>query len=578
MSDAPPSKVRKLSLDSAALLEQRRAGRFCDIIVRSSDGQRFPAHKLILHVGSEQIHDQLESSQESSEIFLPFVGDVVCLCLDVIYGVTPILDAADKLAVADAASFLQLDVLLELALNSYRKEFGSSDWEAEELIELWDRCNRLVREAAPSAAMLRNDTFAVLIESSRFNTITSHPAWLHASRELVRNVLFNAVVPSSDEPAVLAALTSWLAAQPKVEASDVVALLELVRMTPLFKDVASRESALPSAAMHSGASLTDAVQRAEWLKALLDAMLEAAGENFSARRAIASWLDGAVAKEYSSHLRLHPPSLIAQARSELVFDNAPCLEHLLQAAMVTEAPPERQARWPYKTMYWAQARVAEMKAAERFSHGSDGAWKDLPPQKQLFVTVLSQLVSAAKLDGKDFTITDFTGAALVEVERYIAGALRRIGQHLKSTDLSAQTLQEAVEAVLPGDLSRHAVKEMETSARKERREGFGLSHFERTLPWISSMSGLSVVADEANLDARIHTVTEYLAAEVAELAGYKAINDRAYLRECIAKCPGAFPIDFDKDNDAAFTILPAHVLSAISSDDELRRVPRPIWD
>ena len=94
MSDRPPSKVPRV--DSAALLAQRRAGQFCDIIINSSDGQQFPAHKLILHSGSEQIRDQLESAQDSGEISLPFVGGVVSICLDVIYGVTPKLEMADK--------------------------------------------------------------------------------------------------------------------------------------------------------------------------------------------------------------------------------------------------------------------------------------------------------------------------------------------------------------------------------------------------------------------------------------------------------------------------------------------------
>ena len=188
----------------------------------------------------------------------------------------------------------------------------------------------------PCLYQVRAPVYAAMLRS--FAALAAHASWLEAPEELVEALLGSSRLVVRSEGVVLDALLTWLRtprdAPPTPETA--ARLLALVRMPPLFgpQQAAERDRALSTAVPRRAPAGEDETQ---WLRLLFDAVFEAAPwEPLGQPRhaALARRLRELGLTDTDERLRAwlrdagsgQRPSLVAAARAESLFDNAPCLK------------------------------------------------------------------------------------------------------------------------------------------------------------------------------------------------------------------------------------------------------------
>ena len=183
---------------------------------------------------------------------------------------------------------------------------------------------------------MRAPVYAAMLRS--FAALAAHASWLEAPEELVEALLGSSRLVVRSEGVVLDALLTWLRTRRDAPPTPETAarLLALVRMPPLFgpQQAAERDRALSAAVPRRAPAGED---EAQWLRLLFDAVFEAAPwEPLGQPRhaALARRLRELGLTDTDERLRAwlrdagsgQRPSLVAAARAESLFDNAPCLK------------------------------------------------------------------------------------------------------------------------------------------------------------------------------------------------------------------------------------------------------------
>jgi len=385
------------------LLEQFRQqrGRGLDFTLHSNDGREFRVHSAVLESASPYLCDLLGDTEEPAVTLPTIGGGELEACIEYMYGAAPRLDGVDTDTLAKAADYLCLDGLVDPILSpTVLSPAGLTD--VTKLIETYYRWQHKQDVRAPVyAAMLRS-----------FASLAAQASWLEAPEELVEALLGSSRLVVRSEGVALEALLTWLRAPRDVPPTPetTARLLSLVRMPPLFgaQQAAERDRALSAAVPRRAPAGED---EAQWLRLLFDAIFEATPwEPLGQPRhaALARRLRELGLTDTDERLRAwlrdagsgQRPSLVAAARAESLFDNAPCLkvrspspnpspsphhnpspsyrpnQVTLERAMAARAPAERLGSGRLYAVGGSEGNGNHLSSVERFDPEA-GCWEEV---------------------------------------------------------------------------------------------------------------------------------------------------------------------------------------------------------
>lgn len=207
---------------SPRTVDKFRNRKLCDVQLKAADGTTFHAHAVCLTAGSdyfEALYAGSDWADASGSLTLSEVpSDALAACLEFIYaGETTVGSEAQLVTVLEAAAYLQIPELSQLAAEALAKRLGPST--ALHAWHLADRQNlaTLAEAAAKSAAC-------------HFAAVVASEAWLSAPAACVRSLLASNKLVVSNEAQVYDAAVKWLRARsPPLGAEEAAALLSLVR-------------------------------------------------------------------------------------------------------------------------------------------------------------------------------------------------------------------------------------------------------------------------------------------------------------------------------------------------------------
>lgn len=111
-------------LDTVRLKRLYDSGAFCDLVLESGDGVRFPCHRVVLCLGSTFFESLLGPAGQamregaSGEVLLPeLTGATLSAALHVLYGQECVVDWEALPRLMSAAGFLGMDALRDACLR-----------------------------------------------------------------------------------------------------------------------------------------------------------------------------------------------------------------------------------------------------------------------------------------------------------------------------------------------------------------------------------------------------------------------------------------------------------------------------
>lgn len=224
---APPTPILVLSgghAEAKRTIDKYRNHSSCDAHLRSSCGTDFHAHRLVLSAKSEYFEGLWSTASEWSDGDAGAVqlGQVSAAalsgCLEWMYvGKVPVLTEGAIVTLLDAASYLQIDNLVEATADALRVRLSPST-----AMDAWAAAQRHERPILAAEAQA--------VACRHFEHISASAEWENTSPSLVHALLADETLAVSKEESVYCAALRWIKARaPPLSTAEVAAMLAHVR-------------------------------------------------------------------------------------------------------------------------------------------------------------------------------------------------------------------------------------------------------------------------------------------------------------------------------------------------------------